>query len=95
MIRSVLARSQRRRDIDITALLAFSAEQGASDLHLSADLPPLITVDRDIRRVNVPDQAHAEVQALVYDIMPDWQRKDLEELLETDFLFRDSRSGPV
>jgi twitching motility protein PilT len=71
--------------MDITALLAFSVEQGASDLHLSAGLPPMIRVEGDIRLVNVPAQAHAEVQALVYDIMNDRQRKDLEELLETDF----------
>ena len=73
--------------MDITKQLAFSAEQGASDLHLSAGLPPMIRVDGDVRRVNVPAQDHAEVQALVYDIMNDRQRKDLEEHLETDFCF--------
>ena len=87
MIRSVLARPKRKRDMDITALLAFSVEQGASDLHLSARLPPMIRVDGDIRRVNVPAQAHAQVQALVCDIMNDRQRKNLRELLETDFCF--------
>ena len=59
--------------MDITALLAFSVEQGASDLHLSAGLPLMIRFDGDIRRVNAPAQAHAEVQALVYDIMNDRQ----------------------
>ncbi|MEL0162530.1 MAG: twitching motility protein PilT, partial [Halieaceae bacterium] len=53
--------------MDITELLAFSVEQGASDLHLSAGLPPMIRVDGDIRRVNVPPQDHAQVQALIYD----------------------------
>ena len=72
--------------MDITELLAFSVEQGASDLHLSAGLPPMIRVDGDVRRVNVPAQDHAEVQALVCDIMNDRQRQDLEEL-ETDFCF--------
>jgi len=73
--------------MDITELLAFSVEQGASDLHLSAGLPPMIRVDGDIRRVNVPPQDHSEVQALIYDIMNDRQRKDFEEFLETDFSF--------
>ena len=73
--------------MDITELLAFSVEQGASNLRLSAGLPPMIPVDGDVRRVNVPAQDHAEVQALVYDIMNDRQRKDLEEFLETDFSF--------
>lgn len=73
--------------MDITELLAFSAKQGASDLHLSAGLPPMIRVDGDIRRVNLPALDHKEVHRLVYDIMNDKQRKDFEEFLETDFSF--------
>ena len=73
--------------MDITELLAFSAKNNASDLHLSAGLPPMIRVDGDIRRVNVPPLEHSEVHEMVYDIMNDKQRKDFEEFLETDFSF--------
>lgn len=73
--------------MDITELLAFSAKQGASDLHLSAGLPPMIRVDGDIRRINVPPLDHKTVHSMVYDIMNDKQRKDFEEFLETDFSF--------
>ncbi|MEL0168914.1 MAG: type IV pilus twitching motility protein PilT [Pseudomonadaceae bacterium] len=73
--------------MDITELLAFSAKQGASDLHLSAGLPPMIRVDGDVRRINVPAMEHKQVHALIYDIMNDKQRKDYEEFLETDFSF--------
>ena len=73
--------------MDITELLAFSAKQGASDLHLSAGLPPMIRVDGDVRRINLPALDHKEVHSLVYDIMNDKQRKDFEEFLETDFSF--------
>lgn len=73
--------------MDITELLAFCAKQKASDLHLSADLPPMIRVDGDIRRVNVPAMSHKEVHALVYDIMNDKQRRDYEEFLEVDLSF--------
>jgi len=73
--------------MDITELLAFSAKQGASDLHLSAGLPPMIRVDGDVRRINLPALEHKEVHSLVYDIMNDKQRKDFEEFLETDFSF--------
>ena len=38
-----------------------------------------------MRRVNVLPQDHPEVQALIYDIMNDRQRKDFEEFLEADF----------
>ncbi|VVQ15687.1 Twitching mobility protein [Pseudomonas fluorescens] len=73
--------------MDITELLAFSAKQGASDLHLSAGLPPMIRVDGDVRRINLPPLDHKEVQALIYDIMNDAQRVDFEKHLETDFSF--------
>ncbi|WP_263322468.1 type IV pilus twitching motility protein PilT [Endozoicomonas sp. Mp262] len=73
--------------MDITELLAFSNKQGASDLHLSAGMPPMIRIDGDVRRVNVPAMDHKEVHGLIYDIMSDKQRKDYEELLEVDFSF--------
>jgi len=73
--------------MDITELLAFSAKQNASDLHLSAGLPPMIRVDGDIRRLNVPAMEDREVRKLIYDIMADRQRRDYEEFFETDFSF--------
>ena len=76
-----------RSGMDITELLAFSAKQGASDLHLSAGLPPMIRVDGDVRRINLPPMEHKQVHDLMYDIMNDKQRKDFEEFLETDFSF--------
>ena len=73
--------------MDIGELLAFGVKNGCSDLHLSAGLPPMIRVDGDVRRVNVPSMDHKEVHDLVYDIMNDKQRKDYEEFLECDFSF--------
>ncbi|MDT0617640.1 MAG: type IV pilus twitching motility protein PilT [Salinisphaeraceae bacterium] len=73
--------------MDISQLLAFSVKQNASDLHLSAGLPPMIRVDGDMRRINLPAMEHKEVFDLVYDIMNDKQRKAFEEFLETDFSF--------
>jgi twitching motility protein PilT len=73
--------------MDIAQLLAFGVKQGASDLHLSAGLPPMIRVDGDIRRINVPEMDHKQVHDMIYDIMSDKQRKDYEEFFETDFSF--------
>ena len=73
--------------MDITELLAFSVKNNASDLHISAGMPPLIRVDGDIRRINVPPLEDKEVHSLIYDIMNDKQRKDYEEFLEADFSF--------
>ena len=72
--------------MDITELLAFSVKNKASDLHLSAGLPPMIRVHGDIRRINLPAMEHKEVHGLVYDIMNDAQRKFYEENKEARLL---------
>jgi len=73
--------------VDIAQLLAFSVKNNASDLHLSAGLPPMIRVDGDVKRINMPSLSHKDVHSMIYDIMNDKQRKDFEEMLETDFSF--------
>jgi len=73
--------------MDISELLAFSVKNKASDLHLSAGLPPMIRVHGDVRRINLPPLDHTEVHAMVYDIMNDAQRKLFDEHLECDFSF--------
>ena len=73
--------------MDITELLAFSVQHDASDLHLSTGTPPSIRVDGDVRKLNIPAFDAKDVNALVYDIMNDRQRKEYEENLEVDFSF--------
>ena len=73
--------------MDITELLAFGVKSKASDLHLSAGLPPMIRVHGDIRRINLPPLENKEVHAMVYDIMTDSQRKVYEEHKQVDFSF--------
>ncbi len=73
--------------MDITQLLAFAVKNKASDLHLSAGLPPMIRVHGDVRRINVDPLEHQQVHAMVYDIMNDAQRKHYEDTLECDFSF--------
>ena len=73
--------------VDVAQLLSFTVKNNASDLHLSGGVPPMIRVDGDIKRVNMPALTHKDVNSMVYDIMNDKQRKDYEEFLETDFSF--------
>jgi Tfp pilus assembly pilus retraction ATPase PilT len=65
--------------VDIAQLLAFAVKNKASDLHLSAGLPPMIRVHGDVKRINMPAWTHKEVHGMVYDIMNDKQRKAYEE----------------
>jgi twitching motility protein PilT len=73
--------------VDITQLLTFAVKNNASDLHLSSGVPPMIRVDGDVKRINMPPLSHKDVHSMIYDIMNDKQRKDFEEFLETDFSF--------
>jgi twitching motility protein PilT len=73
--------------VDIAQLLTFSVKQGASDLHLSAGVEPMIRVDGDVKRINLPPLEHKQVHDMIYDIMNDKQRKAYDEFFETDFSF--------
>lgn len=73
--------------MDIVELLGFAYKNKASDLHLSAGMPPLIRVHGDVRKINLPPMEHKDVHKLIYDIMNDYQRKVYEEVKECDFSF--------
>ena len=73
--------------MDISELLGFVVKSGASDLHISPGLPPMIRVHGDVRRVNLPELSQSDAHAMIYEIMNDRQRKEYEENLECDFSF--------
>ncbi len=73
--------------MDIAELLAYSVKNKASDLHLSSGLPPMIRVDGDIRRLNVPALSNQQLIELLYSTMNDHQRRDFEANLEVDFSY--------
>ena len=73
--------------MDITELLAFSVRNKASDLHLSAGMPPLIRVHGDVKRINLPSLSPPEIRAMLDSIMSAELRKRYDELLEVDFSF--------
>lgn len=73
--------------MEITELLAFMVKHNASDLHLSAGMPPVIRVDGDIRMLDMQRLEHKDIQTMLYDIMNDKQRRSYEQDLENDFSF--------
>jgi twitching motility protein PilT len=73
--------------MDITEILTLSAKQDASDLHISAGLPPMIRVDGELHRTNLPSLTHQQVHSLIYQIMNNKQKKDFEQFLDIDFSF--------
>ena len=73
--------------MQITDLLAFGVKNKASDLHLSADMSPMIRVHGDIRRINLPEMSAEEVGNMITSVMNDYQRKVYQQNLEVDFSF--------
>lgn len=73
--------------MQITDLLAFGVKNKASDLHLSAGMPPMIRVHGDIRRINLPEMSSEDVGNMISSVMNDQQRKSYQQNLETDFSF--------
>lgn len=73
--------------MDLKELLAFGVEQKASDLHLSAGLPPMLRKDGEIRSLQLPPLASEDVLTLTYELLPAPQRQQLEQDLEVDYAF--------
>ncbi len=73
--------------MQITDLLAFGVKNNASDLHLSAGMPPMIRVHGDIRRINLPEMSSEEAGQMITSVMNDHQRKLYQQNMETDFSF--------
>ena len=73
--------------IDISKLLTFGVQQGASDCHISAGEPPMIRLHGDLKKLDHPPRTQDETHALIYDMMSDAQRKNFEEHRECDFSF--------
>jgi len=71
----------------ITELLTFSVKYQASDLHLSAGMPPMIRVHGEVKKINLPVMEHDEVQAMLHSIMSEDLRNNYASHLEVDFSF--------
>jgi twitching motility protein PilT len=70
--------------VDITELLTFTKQQGASDLHLSAGLPPIIRLHGSLRRLKMNPLSREELHKMLLGILTEEQRKRFEEDLELD-----------
>ena len=73
--------------MNLRDLLGHMIEKGASDLHISAGLPPMFRVDGQMTRVG-EDRVEPEMgRKLAYSIMNEDQRSRFEKVRELDFSF--------
>jgi len=70
---------------DLTALLTFAKDEGASDLHVSAGMSPLVRLRGQMVRLQMAPLSRDEAHAAIYDILNDEQKKLFEERHDLDF----------
>ena len=71
--------------IDLRTLLAFAKEEGASDLHVSAGLPPMLRLRGQLVRLEMPPLTRDDALFAIYDILSEEQKKVFEERRDLDF----------
>ncbi len=72
----------------ITKILDYAKDQGASDIHLNVNVPPVFRIDGKLRAM--PDEAGLTldaIQADVFSTMRDSDRTKLDKDLQADFAF--------
>jgi twitching motility protein PilT len=73
--------------MDVTKILAFAVERGASDVHLSAGEPPMLRIHGDIKRLEESPLSREDTHGMVFDVMNDEQRKTFDEKHDIDFSY--------
>lgn len=71
--------------MDLTQLLAFTMQNNASDLHLSAGSPAIIRVSGTLKRVKGDPLSSDDIRTMLYSVMTEDQRADYEKNMELDF----------
>ena len=71
----------------IEELLELTVQSGASDLHVSAGLPPVIRVDGKLVRTDRPPLSADDVETLLFPMLSNEQRRKLEQDWELDFSY--------
>lgn len=74
-------------NLQIQQLLKLMVENGASDLHISVNSAPGMRISGEIARVRVSALGPDDTKRLVYQILTEAQRSELEKNLELDFSF--------
>lgn len=69
----------------IEEILELTVQKKASDLHISSFLPPVLRIDGELIRTNLPVLSPEDVETLLFPILTNEQRRTLEQTWELDF----------
>ena len=71
--------------MEIFEILKFAVDSDASDIHITVGSPPILRIDGSMKKIESPPLEKEEVDRLIYDVMTENQRRELEETFEVDF----------
>ena len=71
----------------IEELLEEAVSKGASDIHISSNLPPVFRIDGKLIRTSLPPLTSDNVETLVFPILNNEQRRKLEQHWELDMSY--------
>lgn len=71
----------------IEELLEEAVSKGASDIHISSNLPPVFRIDGKLIRTSLPPLTSDNVETLVFPILNNEQRRKLEQDWELDMSY--------
>lgn len=71
--------------VDMRRLLRTALANQASDLHLSCGVSPVLRIHGTLRKMELPPLTRMDIQRLLYSILNQHQRVELEEKKELDF----------
>lgn len=70
--------------MQIEELLELTVDSNASDLHISAGLPPIIRVGGELLKTELPALTESDVQQIIFSMLSNEQRREVEQNLELD-----------
>jgi len=73
--------------MQIEELLELTIKEGASDLHISANLPPVIRVGGNLTRTEYPPLSPTDMENLIFPMLNNEQRRTLEQVWELDMSY--------
>ena len=71
----------------LESLLIIARDLGASDIHLSAGMPPMIRVTGELRTIDVTPLGNAQVRGMIDSVLPETLRRVFAEGAACDFAF--------
>jgi twitching motility protein PilU len=79
--------------VNLKAYLRFVVKQEASDLFITAGMPPSLKIDGLVRPLGERPLNSQQVEALVYGVMSPHQKREFESQLEANFAIHDHDIG--